>query len=46
MMSMASSRLILVMKTKDEFPPKLGGDFKYTAASSLVFAIQQNPKSS
>ena len=46
MMSMAFSWLILVMKTKDEFPPKLGGDFKYTTASPLVFAIQQNPRSS
>lgn len=46
MMSMASSWLILVMKTKDEFPPKLGGDFEYMDTSPLVFAVQQNPRSS
>lgn len=39
MSSMASSWLILVMKTKDEFSPKLGGDFEYIAASPLVFAV-------
>lgn len=39
MTRMASSWLILVMKTADEFPPKLGGDFQCIAASLLVFAV-------